>query len=394
MKINRIFTGIALLLLMSMTVCVVSGETYSLLYEDPVTGTYYTGKVFVSNTTFDPVVFFTGDKGTVTYLVTNGNANTSVKLNHITFYDRDLQLLSQNFDTTITLGPLQTRPFTFSILADAPEGDYYPTFSASFYDSNLNHKTLVQIDNTPVELTVVDQPDAFMQGKKKTINMQVANPRKNNVRNVILEVSGAGITASPSRTFVGDLAAGAKTPVNFSVTPDQETTLNLHLTYDNGNNPHEVTMNIPITFGVDKKQADPVMSNIQVTSVGTTYRVTGDVTNAGLETANAVMVTALPPAVPEDPYKTYVVQALKPDDFGSFEITFTTDGKATSVPVQVSFKDSDGNIYTSVQNVTVPDGRLAAVKDDGPPLIPIIAALVIVAVFVGGWFFYLRKKKQ
>jgi len=392
MKIKRIFTGIALLLLISMTVGVVSA--YSLLNEDPVSGTYYTGRVFVSNTTFDPVVFFPGDKGTVTYVVTNGNANTSIKLTHGIFYDDDFQRISDNYDTSTTLGPLQTRPFSFTILADGPEGDYYPTFTMSLYDSNLNYKSLVQIDNTPLELTVVDQPDAYIQGKKKTINMQVANPRKNNVRNVILEVSGAGITATPSRTFVGDLAAGAKVPVNVSVTPDQETTLNLHLTYDNGNNPHEVSLNIPINFGVDKKQAEPVMSNIQVTATGTTYRVTGDVTNAGLETANAVMVTALPPAVPEDPYKTYVVQALKPDDFGSFEITFTTDGKATSVPVQVSFKDSDGNLYNTVQNVTVPDGRISASKDDGPPLVPIIAALVIVAIFVGGWYFYLRKKKQ
>jgi hypothetical protein len=153
-------------------------------------------------------------------------------------------------------------------------------------------------------------------------------------------------------------------------------------------------MDIPITFGNDKKKADPVISNIQVIPEGMTYRVTGDVTNAGLETANAVMVTALSPAVPEDPYKIYVVQALKPDDFGSFEITFSTDGTVENVPVQVSFKDSDGNVYTTVQNVNVPDGRLAAAKDNGPPLVPIIAALVIVAIFVGGWYFYLRKKKQ
>jgi len=290
---------------------------------------------------------------------------------------------------------MQTRSFTFSVSTDAPEGDYYPEFSLSFFDSNLNHKTLVQVDNTPLELTLVDKPDAFSQGKKKTIYMQVANPRDNDVDTGILEVSGDGITAAPSRTFIGEIAAGAKIPVNFSVTPDHETTVALHLTYNNGDNPHEVTMDIPITFGVDKKQADPVMSNVQVSTIGSTYHVTGDVTNAGLETANAVMVTALPPAVPEDPYKTYVVQALKPDDFGSFEITFGTNGSVTSVPVQISFKDSDGNIYTSVQNVTVPDSRLAVAKDsNGPPLVPIIAALVIVAVFVGGWFFYLRKKKQ
>ena len=388
MNFNKKIAGICLVLLITSIIGIASADLTQA--QAPVTG-----KVFVSSATFDPAVFFTGDKGTATYVVTNSNTNTSVMLNHGTFSDADFQLLSDTYDYSHTIGPLQTRPFAFSILADAPEGDYYPTFSLSFFDSNLYHKTLLQIDNTPLELTLVDKPDAFSQGKKKTIYMQVANPRDNDVDTGILEVSGEGITAAPSRTFIGEIAAGAKIPVNFSVTPDHETTLALHLTYNNGNNPHEVTMNIPITFGTDKKQADPVMSNIQVSTIGSTYHVTGDVTNAGLETANAVMVTALPPAIPEDPYKTYVVQALKPDDFGSFEITFGTEGSVTSVPVQISFKDSDGNIYTSVQNVTVPDSKLAMAKDsNGPPLVPIIAALVIVAVFVGGWFFYLRKKKQ
>jgi len=388
MNFNKKIAGLCLVLLITSIIGMASADLTQA--QAPITG-----KVFVSSTVFDPAVFFTGDKGTATYVVTTSNTNTSVMLNHGTFSDKNFRLISGTYDYSNTLGPLQTRPFAFSILADAPEGDYYPTFSLSFFDSNLYHKTLLQIDNTPLELTLIDKPDAFSQGKKKTIYMQVANPRKNNVRNVILEVSGAGITANPSRTFVGDLASGAKIPVNFSVTPDHETTLALLLTYNNGNNPHEVSMKIPITFGTDKKQADPVMSNVQVSTIGSTYHVTGDVTNAGLETANAVMVTALSPAVPEDPYKTYVVQALKPDDFGSFEITFGTEGSVTSVPVQISFKDNDGNIYTSVQNVTVPDSGLAKVKDSsGPPLVPITAALVIVAVFVGGWFFYLRKKKQ
>lgn len=393
MRINQIITSLFVALLVSLAVGVASGA-YSNLNEDPVSGTYYTGRVYVAETSFDPGTFFTGDQGTVTYKITNGNANTSIKLNHAIFRDNTFSLLSGNYGTTTTLGPLQTRPFTFSIVANGAAGDYYPTLSVSLYDTDLNHKTLLQIDNTPLELTVVDKPDAFTQGKKKTIYLQVANPRKNNVRNVILSASGAGITANPERVFIGDLAAAAKTPVNVSITPEQETTLILNLAYNNGDNPHDVTMEIPITFGHDKKQADPVMSNIQVMPEGMSYRVTGDVTNAGLETANAVMVTALSPAVPEDPYKTYVVQALKPDDFGSFEITFSTDGTVESVPVQISFKDSDGNTYTSVRNITVPDGRLAAVKDNGPPLVPIIAALVVVAIFVGGWYFYLRKKKQ
>jgi hypothetical protein len=353
-----------------------------------------TGRVYVSSMTFDPAVFFTGDKGTATYVVMNSNTNTSVMLNHGTFSDADFTRLSDTYDHSNTLGPLQSRAFTFSILADAPEGDYYPTFSLSFYDSNLYHKSLVRIDNTPLELTVVDQPDAFSQGKKKTIDMQVANPRQNDVRNVILQVSGDGATITPARIFIGDVAAGAKVPVNFSVTPDKETPLSLTLSYENGNNPHEVGMTIPIAFGTDKKQADPVMSNVQVVNEGGTYHVTGDVNNAGLETANTVMVTSLSPAEPEDPYKTYVVGALKPDDFGSFEITFSTNGTAASVPVQLSYKDADGNVYNKIENVQVPATGSSSVATSGPPLVPILAGLIIVVVFAGGWFVYLRKKKQ
>jgi len=386
MNFNNKIAGICLVFLITSIIGIASADLTQA--QAPITG-----KVFVSSTTFDPAVFFTGDKGTVTYEVMNSNTNTSVMLNHGTFSDADLHLLSGTYDYSNTLGPLQTRPFTFSILADVPPGDYYPTFSLSFFDSNLYHKTMVQVDNTPLQLTVVDKPDAFTIGKKKTIYMQVANPRDNEVDNAILEVSGKGITASPSRTFIGTVASGAKIPVNFSVTPDQETTLSLLLTYNNGNNPHEVHMDIPLNFGTDKKQAYLVMSNVEVIPEGGMYRVTGDIYNAGLETANTVTVTSLSPAVPQDPYKISVARTLKADDQGSFEIAFETDG-STSIPIQLSFRDADGNVYNIVQNVTVPATSLSLPKDNGPPLVPIIAGLVIVAVFVGGWFIYLRKKKN
>jgi hypothetical protein len=355
-----------------------------------------TGKVFVSDVTFEPAVFFTGDMGTVTYTVINSNTNTSVMLNHGTFYDDNIRLLSDTYDFSNTLGPLQSRAFAFSIKADAKEGDYYPSFSLSFYDSNLYHKSLLQVDNTPLEITVVDIPDAFTNGKKKMVYMQVANPRQNDVRNVILEVAGDGITAAPARIFVGNLAAGAKVPVNFTITPEKATTVMLTLYYDNGNNPHKKTMELPVTFGIDKKQANPVISNVQVKTEAGIYHVTGDVNNAGLETANTVMVTVRAPAVPQDPYKTYVVGALKPDDFGSFEVTFTAGSGTTSVPVELSYKDTDGNIYTSVQDVKISSSGLStSTETNGSSnMLPVAAAIVIVLIFVGGWVYYLRRNKK
>jgi hypothetical protein len=350
------------------------------------------GNVYVSSVTYDPGSFFTGDSGTVMVYVTNSNTGTSVVINHATIGDENIRLTSKPYDSSASIGPLQKQSFTFSLVADAPDGTYYPTFSLSFRDADsLYYRAVVEVDNTPLELTILQKPDAFTQGKKKTIFVQVANPRKNEVRNVILDVSGTGITASPAKTFIGNLAPGAKIPVNFTVTPDQETDLILTVTYNNGNNPHKVTMDLPISFGIDKMQANPVVSNIKVTSSGGIYHITGDVNNAGLETANTVTVTSLSPAVPQDPYKTYVVGALKPDDFGSFEVTFTANG-ATSVPLRMSYKDADGNIITSQQDVTltVADSTQQA---DQPILLPVIVIVLVIALS-GGYLYYRRKKNQ
>jgi len=353
------------------------------------------GNVYVSNVTYDPGSFFTDDAGTVTVYVTNGNSDQSVVVNHVTIGDKDIRLTSSPYDSSANIGPLQRQSFTFSVSADAPDGTYYPTFSLSFRDADsLYYRAVIQVDNTPLELTIVDKPDAFTKGKKKTIFVQVANPRKNDVRNVILDVSGTGVEVSPAKTFIGNLASGAKIPVNFTITPELETPLILTLTYNNGNNPHKERMYLPITFGIDKKQANPVVSNVQVKTDGGIYHITGDVNNAGLETANTVMVTSLSPALPQDPYKTYVVGALKPDDFGSFEVTFSANS-TSSIPIQLSYKDTDGNLYTSVQDVKISATTANSQNSGGSNLLfPIIAVVIVLGACIGGWYFYVRRNKK
>jgi hypothetical protein len=386
---NTLFTAIIFLCLLSGTLTIATSA-----YGTPES-IVAAGKVYVSSVTYDPTVFFTDDIGTVTFEVTNGNTDQGVVVNHATFSDPDnnIKLTSGTYDYSSNIGPGKTQTYTFSVKADGRDGTYYPTFSLSFRDAdNLWYKTMVQIDNTPLVVTILDKPDAFTQGRKKTMNVQVANPRKNDVYNALLEISGTGITSTPSKIFVGQLASGANKTVNVAITPDQPTTLEMTVYYANGDNIHKVTIDLPIVFGTDKKQANPVVSNIQVKSDAGIYHVTGDVTNAGLETANAVMVTTLPSAVPQDPYRTYVVGALKPDDFGSFEVTFTAEN-GSSIPLQLSYKDADGNIITSTHDVKVSPLANNSQKND-LPFLPIVAVIIIVAVFAGGWVIYLRRNRK
>ena len=53
------------------------------------------------------------------------------------------------------------------------------------------------MDNTPLLLLVIDEPDTYAQGRKDTISVQISNPRKNDVKNVILSVSGANAEITP-----------------------------------------------------------------------------------------------------------------------------------------------------------------------------------------------------
>lgn len=350
------------------------------------------GKVYVSNVTYYPGTMYDGDTGKIQVSVTNGNSDTGIVVNHAQLSDDAIKTLSRPYDTSSNIGPGQSQDYIFEVVANGNEGYYYPTFSLSFRDADsLYYRTFVEIDNDLLELTFTEKPDTFSEGKKDKISAMISNPRDNAVENVILEITGMDATINPSKIFVGTINPGEKSLVNFSVTPGQLTTLTLKVTYDNGDNPHTMSEYLPVIFGENKKQADPKVNNIQITKEGTIYHVTGDVTNAGLETANAVTVTSGSPATAQDPYKNYVVGVLKPDDFGSFEISFSAEG-STGIPLIMSYKDVDGNVITSQQDINLATATSYGQSAAQPSLLPLIAVILVIALAAGGYLYMKRKK--
>ena len=93
--------------------------------------------------------------------------------------------------------------------------------------------------------------------------------------------------------------------------------------------------------------------------------LTGDVTNAGLEVANSVVLAAGQGAVPVTPYREYVVGSLQPDDFSSFEVTCVAPG-TSKIPLVVSYRDEDGKTFKQTFEISTQTYGNSTVSGSAP----------------------------
>jgi len=378
-----------ILLICVILVFTASAATTTSVTTDPQTAA---GQISVTKVTLDPEVFYEGDKGTIALEVTN-NGGDSVAIHRATFYDNNIEVVGNPYEASTSIGGGNKQTFTYTVVADAPEGIYYPVFSISFRDAgSLRYPVKVQVENAPLSVSLLEKPDTFSAGKKEQVKLLIGNPRDDSVNGLTVTVQGGGFDVVPSSYFVGTLDSDRSVIVPFTITPSGPGDLVFNVNYKNGINPHETTLTVPVTLLDSKKQARPVVSNIQEKSdPDGTIHITGDVTNAGLEPAKAVIITSSSPAVPVDPYKSYVVGGLEPDDFSSFEVTFTAEN-VTTVPILVTYRDSDGNLYTEISNVDITSKQPA--KTTGSPLpLPIIGLIIGLAVVIGGVIWYSWRKR-
>jgi hypothetical protein len=357
--------------------------------QDP--GSDAAAQVTVTNLSLEPGIFFEDDTGIITIEVTN-NGFESVAIRRATMYDADISVLSSSYDTTTTVGAGNSMQFSFTVKADVLPGIYYPKFSLDFRDAGyLRYPVQIRVENDPLEISILDKPDTFGAGRKDRVDILVGNPRDNPVSGVVVHVGGEGIDATPSSYFIGNLNPDQAQRLSFNITPQQPSVLEFRVDYKNGVNPHDTSVTVPVGFGVSKTEANPLLSNIIVEYQDGKYVLTGDVYNAGLEVANSVVLTAGGEAVPVDPYQSYIVGSLEPDDFSSFEITFTAVNM-NEVPIVVSYRDVDGNPFEKTYTVSIPAQTSGSTKEPGIAL-PIIGVIIASAAVIGGAIWYSWKKR-
>ena len=309
--------------------------------------------VYVSSVKIDPEVFYPYEQGTIT--VTLMNAGTSsVGLSNPDILSGKVHIMNKDsWNTMSFIGPGSTITYSFLVKADPPDGTYFPLFTVGAQNAGSIHYPLtIKVDSADIQAGISQKPDTFARSTKDSVNVSIINPRGAAIKNIIITPSGEGIEVSPSQKYISSLNGQSSVEIPFSVTPDRDSILTFHISYQNGDNDHSTEVILPIVLGENKKAALPVVNNVELASSGTSYTLTGDVNNAGLTDAKSMVVSVGSPAKAVEPYAQYAIGSLAADDFSSFEITFTTTD-LSSVPLVITWKDKDGNSFNITKNLNL-----------------------------------------
>jgi hypothetical protein len=362
-------------------------------------------QVVVSKVTINPQVLMVGDTGTITVTVQN-TGTEAVDINRATLYLDGIHLLNEGaYDSHVTLGPGNSKDFTFFVTATGRGGLYQPRFYMDFLGSGfLSYLIPLRIDNSGLQVSVIDAPDYFSTERKDQITLLVGNPRDVNLTGITITAEGEGVKIIQSNYFVGDLGAGQSTQVVFDVIPSRATTLTFHTSYRNGFNVHGTDTQFPLQIDNSRRSADLVINNVKLTPSGASYQLDADITNGGLDNAKSVIITVQSPAQPVDPYPSYVIGTLAVDDFSSFSLTFTAPQTLSTLPVLIQWKDSDGNAYqeTLALNLRTAAGGSGTGPSQGgggglqtSPIAIVLIVAAAVALFIAwrkGIFTRMRKR--
>jgi hypothetical protein len=358
-KIQSLFSIILLLLLAATA----SAATTTTSDSTSTTAQDAASLVYVSSAKIDPEVFYPYEQGIITVILTNAGTS-SVGLSNPDILSDKIHIMNKDsWSTTSFIGPGSTITYSFLVKADPPDGTYFPLFTVGTQDSgSIHYPLIIKVDSADIKASISAKPDTFALSTKDTVNVSIINPRAAAIQNIIITPTGQGIDVNPSQKYVSSLNGQSSVEIPFSVTPNEDSSLIFHISYQNGDNDHSTEVILPIVLGDNKKAAIPIVNNVELTSSGASYSLTGDINNAGLTDAKSMVVTVGSPAKAVEPYAYYAIGSLASDDFSSFEITFTASD-LSSVPLVITWKDNDGNTFSSTKDLNLRTNTVSGSTD-------------------------------
>ncbi|MFA5221542.1 MAG: hypothetical protein WC391_04555 [Methanoregula sp.] len=307
--------------------------------------------VYVSNVTMEPEVFFPYEVGTITVTLTN-SGDSAIGLSGPDILSNKVHIKEQvDWNTLTYIGAGSTVTYSFVVTVDPPEGNYYALFTVGTKSGSAIHYPLqIKVNSDPLTAVIADKPDSFALDGTDNVTLRLINTRGGAVKNIVVTAKGDGVEVSPQQAYLSTVAADNSSDITFAITTHEESNVTFDVSYQNGDNDHTTSVVLPIELGSDKTIAVPVLNNVVLSTSGSYYDITGDITNAGISDAKGVVVTVDSPAVASGTYPEYAIGSIAADDSGSFEVTFTSTD-ISAVPVVITWKDSTGNNYKVTKTV-------------------------------------------
>jgi hypothetical protein len=274
---------------------------------------------------------------------------------------------------------------------------YYPVLNVDVNSyQDVKYPIPIRVSSTQASLLEKNVPLTISQSGSTPITITAVNKRETVVEDVTISVeTNENLSITPQTMYLGTMDSETSEDLVFSLQPSQINKYNITfvMTYRNGENNHNSTLQIPIEI-VSYSDVSPVLYSIPKTiSLGSSDRIKLEVYNAKTEAITGVIV------IPESDLtilpSQFFIGAMDPDDVfsASFDID-TSDASLGnhSISFKVIFKQDttyfeSPSITRSIQVITPPP-----TEHDYSPFILTVPVLILFVVII--LFYLLRKRRR
>jgi hypothetical protein len=348
MKLQTILTSCILIVLIASVAPVAADGTSGV--SSSGSGSSY---IYVSSVTMNPEVFYPYEQGTVTVTLTN-DGNTSIGVTHPNILSASDAITIVNEDKWKTVSYIASGnsiSYTFVVTVNGFDGRYFGLFTVETMDSqgaysqNVHYPLIMEVNSKDLTPAISKKPETFTLDSDASVNLSLINPRDGAINDIVITTEGTGMDITPTQTFVSSLTADSATEIPFTINPHRATNVTFNISYKNGDTDRHVSVVLPVNLGTDKEAAVPTVNNLALSSKGSYYDLTGDISNSGITDAKGLVVAVGSPAAGIETYPEYAIGSLASDDSSSFELTFSC-ADLSAVPLVMHWKDSAGTDYS------------------------------------------------
>ncbi|NPE29809.1 hypothetical protein HNV12_17980 [Methanococcoides sp. SA1] len=227
------------------------------------------GTLELTETTSTPDMFSPGDKGTISFKLTNTASENTINFDGED-YDTNARIQSASLTGTDSIkvtsgvqeagivGPGNSVTLTFNVEVpeDAQEGTYYLDLAiiGNSYSYNNIWRVPVTIDSS--SLKMIPSKSMILTNSEGKIQFDVANLHQSTISSVSVRPIAEGVKFSPAEYFIGSMKPDELFTIEFNAVAEAErelSSLTLEAEYRNGFNDHTTSANVGDLEVVEEK---------------------------------------------------------------------------------------------------------------------------------------------